>query len=115
LQVIGRMWALPEAFEVAVSKAFHDPSPYVRAVAATIIGFLGSRYRQFKSRSAAILLEGLKRREELGDYTWESFYDGLLELFEVPPAEWPSAFGPLKAEDIRADLVEKAKTLARAL
>jgi hypothetical protein len=112
LQVIGRMWALPEAFDLALTKAFHDPSPYVRAVAATIIGFLGSRYPQFQSRSAAALLDGLSKRNELGDYTWKSFYEGLLELLQVPLAEWPSTSAPLKEEAIRTDLVAKAKALA---
>src|SRR5688500_764481 len=38
LQVIGRMWAMPQAFNIAARKAFYDPSPYVRAAAATFIG-----------------------------------------------------------------------------
>jgi hypothetical protein len=113
LQVIGQMWTLPEVFEIALSKAFQDPSPYVRAVAATIIGSLGSRYPNLKARSAAALLQGLAQKETLDEYVWESFYYGLLELFDIPPTQWPSPISGLKDSDIRKDLIETAKVLAQ--
>jgi hypothetical protein len=40
---------------------------------------------------------------------WESFYYGLLELYDVPPTEWPVRSQDLKDKDIRWDLVNKAK------
>jgi hypothetical protein len=112
LQVIGRMWQMPEAFEFAAQKAFVDPSPDVRAVAATLIGYLGRRYPQFQKRSAGALLKGLDKKKDLGDYTWESFYYGLLELLDVPANEWPSPSSTITDSQIRPDLVERAKSIA---
>jgi HEAT repeat protein len=112
LQVIGRMWALPEALDLAISRAFNDPSKYVRATAAKIVGFLGSRYPQLKSRSAAALLEGVEKRNELDGYTWESFYEGVLELLEVPVSDWPSRLTPIKEADVRRDLIDQTRRIA---
>ncbi len=112
LQVIGRMWAIPEALDLAISKAFSDPSKYVRAAAAKIVGFLGSRYPQLKAKAAAALLDGVQRRNELDAYTWESFYEGLLELLEVPVFDWPSRLAPIKETDVRRDLIERARRIA---
>src|SRR5438093_7477873 len=104
LQVIGRMWQRSEAFELAIHKAFEDSSPDVRAVAATLIGFLGRRFPQLRTRSAQALLKGLSKKKELGDYTWESFYYGLLELLDVPPNEWPSPASTVTDAQVREDI-----------
>jgi hypothetical protein len=114
LQVIGRMWEVPEMFEVAKQKAFNDPSEYVRAAAATIIGFLGSRYPELKERSAATLLKGYERKNELDRYTWEAFYYGMLELLKTPVPEWPRSGSGLTQSQIREDVIDKVKLLAGA-
>jgi hypothetical protein len=114
VQVVGRMWAVPEAFDIAVKKAFEDPSKYVRSVAATILGFLGARYPNLKQRSATALLQGLSQKDSLDPYTWESFYYGLLELFEIPAQQWPSVASRLNESQIRLDLIERARSLVSA-
>ena len=114
IQVLGRMWELPEAFPLATEKAFKDPSPLVRAAAATIIGFLGARNSEFKKTAALLLLKGLDDSDRQEVEVWESFYIGLLELFEVPPVEWPLATRELKTEDLNLDLLNQARQLAEA-
>lgn len=111
LQVIGRTWAMPEAFEIAARKAFHDPSPDVQDAAPTIIGFLGARHPYLKPRAASLLVRGWENLE-VEDEVWESFHAGLLELFEVPVTEWPLTTRSLKKEDDRWDLITKAKHIS---
>lgn len=112
LQVVGQMWAVPQAFDVAIDKAFNDPSDYVRAMAATVIGTLGSRYPQFKRAAAACLLRGTTQKEALDWYVWESFYYALLQLLGVPASKWPQhASGRLRESDVRDDVIAEARTI----
>lgn len=114
LQVIGRMWALPEAFNVAVDKVFNDPDTEVRAAAAGVIGFLGGKYRELRKESAKIIVRGLQTRSDTDDYVWSSFYFALLELFHVPFEDWPLPIEPLTEDKINRGLIEKAKAVATA-
>ena len=52
---------------------------------------------------------GLADQEE--QEVWESFYIGLLELFDVPVQEWPLATRKLRPRDLRQDLISKAEEL----
>jgi hypothetical protein len=109
LQVLGLMWKRAEVFDAAADKAFHDPSPYVRAMAATVIGTLGAAFPILKRHAARLLVQGLERRHIERDIVWEAFHDGVLNLLGVPANQWPPATRPLKEEDIRWDIIEKAK------
>lgn len=106
MQVLGRMWGIPEYFAVATHKVIHDPSPYVRSAAATIVGYLGARQAQHREQAAALLLEGVQHRDEA--CVWESCYFGLLELLQVPPKEWPSATRALRPQDVRPEVLATA-------
>jgi len=111
LQVLGRMWGIPEVFDIAADKAFHDPSLYVRMMAASVIGHLGSLHATLTPKAAHLLLQGMSRRDEERE-VWESFYEGLLELLHIPIDEWPSAAKELTDEDIRWDVIARANQLA---
>ncbi len=113
LQILGRMWLVPDAFEIVAQKAFYDPSPFVCMVAATAIGILGANYPNLKTKAAKLLLQGFDQYQTEDQEIWESFYDGLLELLEVPINKWPLAIGELKKEDIDWNLIEKAKSMTK--
>lgn len=112
-QMLARQWNAPDYFDAIAETAFADPSPYVRDVAATAIGHYGARYPRLRRRAAALLLKGLGANP-YEDETRESFYYGLLELFDVPPREWPNAARRLAEQDIRRDLIRRAKSVADA-
>jgi hypothetical protein len=114
LQVMGRMWALPEAFDVAVEKAINDPDTDVRAAAATVIGFLGGKYPQLQKKSADVIVKALQERSDPNDYVWSSFYFGLLELLHVPMKDWPSPIEPLTEAKINRALIHDAQALAHS-
>ena len=111
LQVYGQMWRMREAFSVARERAFQDPSPYVQAAAATTLGTLGRVYTDLRTEAARLLLDGFSRREAIEPEVWESFHDGLLELFDVPAVEWPNAAKEMTENQIRWDVVAKAREL----
>jgi hypothetical protein len=111
LQVLGQMWELPETFEVAAHKVFDDPSPYVRAMAAAVIGSLGARYLYLRSKAAQLLIRGFEQRSTEREIVWESLHDGLLDLLDIPYSERPLPTRGLKEQDIRWDILEKARQL----
>ncbi len=112
LQVLGRMWQIPEVFEIAADKAFSDPSSYVRMMAASVIGCLGASYKSLAPRAARLLLEGINRCDPETPEVWESFYEGLFELLQIPINEWPPATTQLSKTDIRQDVIARAKQVA---
>lgn len=112
VQVLGRMWGLQDFFDPIASKAFHDESPYVQAAAATALGYLGSKHQDLRPKTAGLLVHGFDSGRLDEPEVWESFYIGLLELFEIPVSEWPLLTRPLRDTDIRWELVERARELA---
>jgi hypothetical protein len=115
LQVYGRMFEKPDAFDIAERMAFEDESPYVRIAAARILGFLGDRYRSLQMKSALALLRGFHENSGLDLGTRESFYFGMLELLSIPVQEWPFPGPELLADNARvAETVERVKALAES-
>lgn len=107
LQILADWWCLEEVFEIAAQMAFSDPSPFVRAVAASAIGRLGHAHHRLRSSAAALLLRGVKDRAEECPEVWESFYDGMLELAGVPPAKRPYRSGGLTPEDVDPGILSR--------
>ncbi len=111
VQVLGRMWALREYFPVIASKAFKE-NAYVRAVAATALGFLGSTYADLKPEAARLLLKGLQEYDPSAPEVRKAFYVGLLELIDAPFSKWPAVASTLKEDDIEQAVLERAQDLA---
>jgi hypothetical protein len=115
LFVYGNMWSRPEAFDIACQKAFDDPSPYVRLVAAPIIGHLGRVHPELKRRAAAALVKGLDRLGPLEqvpeeeNVLWGAFYDGILDLYAIPLDERPLPTRAIREENVRRDLIGQAR------
>jgi hypothetical protein len=112
LQVIGRKITDIRAFGIAEGKVREDRSPYVKAVAATLLGFLGAKYPDLRSRAARLLLEGFERRGHLEAEVWESHYEGMLELLNVSPTEWPDPTTDWDESTIDDSLVLRIRAIA---
>jgi hypothetical protein len=110
VQILVHWWFRLDALPIAIDKAFTDPNPLVRSVAASGIGILGRRFPEARQQSARALLRGFLEGPEADQEVWESFYRGMLELVGVPPAWRPYRPGGLLAQDISQEVVEAVRS-----
>ena len=111
LQVLGRMWKDMRIFDVAINLAHNDPSPYVREMAASILGTLGKISDRLKPRAAQALLRGFKLDNPEEPELWESFYEGMLELLGVPVQQWPPINSIMDRDEVRDDVLNRVSDL----
>jgi hypothetical protein len=100
-----------EVFNLAL-RMTQDPSKYVRMVAATAIGTLGALLTRRAAEAARFLLENFERRQSTADSEWESYYEGLLDLVQVPYDKRPLAPRDLRSADIQPEVIATARSLA---
>ena len=111
LQALTELTPSEEVFNLALRMA-QDPSKYVRMVAATAIGTLGALLPQRAAEAARFLLENFERRQATADSEWESYYEGLLDLVQVPQDKRPLATRELRSADIQPEVIATARSLA---
>lgn len=111
LQIISCQWAMVEGFDAAKTKITADHDKYVRAAAATAIGFLGARFPALATEAAKLLLSTLQN-EGLDAYTRESAYLGLHSLLKIPRRRWPATDWSIEATVPDPLIMEKAQLLA---
>ncbi len=112
VQALGDLVPNEDTFLLTSRLFRRDPSVYVRAAAATAIGDIGARTPALRSRAATILLDVFNSHETARDYDWEASYEGLLNLLRVAPRDRPPSSRPLQPDDVRADVLAKARTAA---
>jgi HEAT repeat protein len=112
VKVLGQWWKVREVFEPIARSAFSDPSPFVRQVAASALGELGSEHPDLKSASASLLLKGLERYGQEERSVWGAFYEGILILAGVPPSRWPARPDESAPEKLDRDILEEVRRLA---
>jgi hypothetical protein len=111
LQALTELAPSEEVFNLARRMA-QDPSKYVRMVAAPAIGTLGALLPQRAGEAARFLLENFERRQSNADTEWESYYEGLLDLVQVPQDKRPLATRELRSADIQPEVIATARSLA---
>ena len=111
LQALTELAPSEEVFNLALRMA-HDSSKYVRMVAATAIGTLGALLPQRVAEAARFLLENFERSQSTADSEWESYYEGLLDLVQVPQDRRPLATSQLRRGDIQSEVIATARSLA---
>ena len=111
LQAVTELFPDDEAFDFGLN-SLRDPSQYVRMSAATALGSLGALLPARSAEAAAHLLEVFEERQvEMGP-EWEAYYEGLLELMQVPQNKRPLATRALRAGDIDLTVIASARHLA---
>lgn len=111
LQALTELTPSEEVFNLALRMS-EDPSKYVRMVAATAIGTLGALLPHRAAEAARCLLENFERCQSDADSEWESYYEGLLDLAQVPQDKRPPATRELRAADIQPEVIATARSLA---
>lgn len=95
IQILGQWWKRRDAFDSVAEAAFADPSPHVRAIAASALGDLGAEHAQLRSRAANLILKGLDQYGKEHPEVWGAFYDGAQTLAGV---EWSKR--PLRPSEL---------------
>jgi len=111
LQAVTELFPDDEAFDLALN-SLRDPSQYVRMAAATALGSLGATLPARSAEAARLLLEFFVRRQAEMGPEWEAYYEGLLELMQVPQDRRPLATKTLRAGDIDNAVIASARRLA---
>lgn len=112
VQVLCDWWVLPEHFGTASQLAFNDPSIEVQMAAAVSLGNFGKHHPVLRQEAATFLLQGFENSS--GDQElWESFYEGMLQLVEVPYDSRPDPTIALQSEKIDNEVVKTVRTIAR--
>ena len=111
LQALTALAPSEEVFNLALRMA-HDASKYVRMVSATAVGTLGALLPQRAPEAARFLLENLELRRSNANAEWESYYEGLLDLLQVPQEKRPLATKALSVADIQPDVIAAARSMA---
>jgi HEAT repeats len=111
VQAFTELWPSEEAFQIA-RRMLRDPSKHVRMAAASSIGELGAVLRQRTADAAVLLLELFDSLQSEGGPEWESYYDGLLNIANVPYSKRPLATRPLSRSDVDEDVIRHARALA---
>jgi len=111
VQAFTELWPSEEAFQIA-RRMLHDPSKHVRLAAAASIGELGVELRQRTADAAALLLERFDSLQSEGGPEWESYYDGLLTIANVPYGKRPLATRSLHRSEVDEDVIRHARALA---
>lgn len=112
IQILGQWWKRKDVFEWAAQAAFRDPSPMVRAMAASTLGDLGLAHAELRDRAAALLLEGLERHAGEQREVWGSFYEGALTLAEVEHSKRPLRPGELRPADVDQMVLKRLQSYA---
>jgi len=110
VQVLCDWWVLPEYFNTASQLAFNDPSIDVRMAAAVSVGNLGKYHPELRREAAKLLLRGFASSREEQEL-WESFYEGMLQLLEIPYEQRPDPTKDLRPEDVDDSVLEKVKRI----
>jgi HEAT repeat protein len=110
LQALTELTPSAEVFNLALRMA-EEPSKYVRMVAATAIGTLGALLPQRTAEAARFLLENFERRQATADAEWELYYEGLLDLVQVPQDKRPLATRDLRMADVQPEVIATARSL----
>ena len=111
LQALTELAPSEEVFNLALRMA-QDSSKYVRMVSATAIGTLGALLPRRAAEAARFLLENLERGQTTADSEWESYYEGLLDLVQVPQDKRPLVTRDLRSADIEPQVIATARSLA---
>jgi hypothetical protein len=111
LQALSELVPSDQVFELALSMV-QDPSKYVRMVAATAIGTLGAVLLNRAPQAGRLLLENLERCQSESSTEWEWYYEGLLELLQVPQDRRPLATRELRSADVNPEVIAAARSLA---
>lgn len=109
LQALAALFPTGEVFDLALHLS-HDPSKYVRMAAATAIGTLGTRLQERTADAARFLLKNFE--QSIGTSEWDSYYEGLLTLAQVPEIRRPLATRELDVKDVDPEVIAKVRALA---
>ena len=110
-QALAELAPSEEVFALAL-RMTQDPSKYVRMVAASAIGALGALLPGRASGAARFLLENFESRQSKADSEWESYYEGLLNLLQVPQDKRPLTTRDLRSADVQPEVIATARSLA---
>ena len=111
LQTLADLFPRDDIFDLAVA-SLHDPSAYVRMIAASAVGTLGATLVSRAGEAAAVLLQRFERSHIDDDPERVAYYDGLLNLMEIPWNIRPLPTRPLRAKDIDTAVIAAARELA---
>lgn len=111
LQALTELVPSEDVFNLALRMA-EDRSRYVRMVAATTVGTLGAQLPKRAAEAARLLLENFERCQSNADAEWESYYEGLLDLVQVPHDKRPLVTRDLRSSDIQPEVIATARSLA---
>ena len=112
VQILGQWWKVDEAFTEIRGMAFEDPSPLVRAAAASAIGNLALEHPELRRFAAGSLIRGIELFATEQRDVWGSFYVGMLKLVGVDPKLWPVNPGGLQPEDLDPAVLSTINKLA---
>ena len=113
VQILAHWWNDKDAFCIVRRMAFEDPSPFVRAVAASALGKLAAVYPEFEQEAAQSLLRGIGQYGNEQRDVWGSFYIGMLELARIDPRTWPVRPGQLKPDELDRAVVERVQKISQ--
>lgn len=113
VQILAQWWLLKEAFPLVLEKAFEDPSPFVRAIAASSIGQLAKAYPELELEAARALLRGIGSHGKEQRDVWGAFYESMMELMGVDWRERPTNPGDLNPRDLDPVVLEGIQRIAR--
>jgi hypothetical protein len=84
----------------------------VRMIAAVVVGDVARRSAAWRRIAARVLLRRFEALSATPNEEWESCYEGLLNLADVPVDQRPCPTERLSAAHARKDVVEQARRWA---